>query len=599
MHATDLRTHTVASSRPAQIDVDPVVAEIVRHSLDSAANQMKTTLIRTSVSPIIYEVLDFAAALYDCDLRLLSQAPSLPLFMGTLDYCIREAVAGIGGADNLSPGDVLLYNWPYGTGSHAQDAALIQPAFDPDGGLLGYAAIKAHWLDIGAYAPYCTDTTDVFQEGTFFPGVKLFSQGKLVDDMYRCVLANSRMPHIIEGDINAQATAVGVGVRELERICARFTAPVFLSAVEKIFDHGEALVRSYFENIPDGVYAGRGVMDSNGVDPEKIPFETSLTVDGSSIIVDFTNCPDEQNGPVNCPVASTVSASRVAVAMLAGGNESPNEGHFRAITVKTRPGSMFDPNPPAPCFLYGWPALQAIEAIYQAVSLVDKTGVPACSGGDILSVVWWGVREETGEVWGDGSPFPVGGGGHVLGDGCTMMHVAESATRFTPVEVMESKVPWMVQSLEFIQDSCGAGQHRGGMGYSIGFKLTEDANVTVALERTRTRPWGIDGGQEGAANRAEFRNTDGSVEPVSKVTARPMPKGSALMVYAGGGGGYGDPNDRPIDRVVQDYTDGLISADHVRQHYPHAMASLPESASSSETVVKTPRARKRVWHFLS
>ncbi|MEM6913315.1 MAG: hydantoinase B/oxoprolinase family protein, partial [Pseudomonadota bacterium] len=502
----DIRVHAASPGRAAERDVDPVVVEIVRHSLDSAANQMKRTLIRTSVSPLIYEVLDFAAAIYDKELRMLSQAPSLPLFMGTLDFCIDAAVKGIGGAEKLKPGDVLLYNWPYGTGSHAQDSALIQPAFSVSGELLGYAAIKAHWLDIGAYAPYCTDTTDVYQEGTFFPGVKLFSEGKVVDDIYRCVLANSRMPHIIEGDIRAQATAVEVGVSELERVYARFGADVFPSAVEKIFDHGEAMVKSYFENIPDGTYVGCGVMDNNGVTDEKLPFEVTLIVDGDSVTVDFTQSPDEQAGPVNCPLPSTISASRVAVAMLAGKNESPNEGHFRAVTVKTRRGSMFDPNPPAPCFLYGWPAMQAIEAIYHAVSKVDETAVPACSGGDICALVWWGVRKETGEVWGDGSPFPVGHGGHVHGDGCTMMHIAESATQFAPIEVMESKFPWVISSLEFTTDSCGAGEQRGGLGYTIGFSVLEDCFVTSSIERTLTDPWSIAGGTEGAPNRMEVEN---------------------------------------------------------------------------------------------
>ncbi|MEM9285540.1 MAG: hydantoinase B/oxoprolinase family protein [Pseudomonadota bacterium] len=575
---SDIRVHVASHGGTAEQDIDPVIVEIVRHSLDSAANQMKRTLIRTSVSPLIYEVLDFAAAIYDKDLRMLSQAPSLPLFMGTLDFCIDAAVKGIGGTDNLKPGDVLLYNWPYGTGSHAQDSALIQPAFSTNGELLGYAAIKAHWLDIGAYAPYCTDTTDVYQEGTFFPGVKLFSEGKVVDDIYRCVLANSRMPHIIEGDIRAQATAVGVGVSELERVYARFGAEVFPSAVEKIFDHGEAIVKSYFEQIPDGTYVGCGVMDNNGVTQDKLPFEATLIVDGDSVTVDFTKSPDEQSGPVNCPLPSTISASRVAVAMLAGKNESPNEGHFRAITVKTRRGSMFDPKPPAPCFLYGWPAMQAIEAIYHAVSKVDEAAVPACSGGDICALVWWGVRKESGEMWGDGSPFPVGHGGHVHGDGCTMMHIAESATQFAPIEVMESKFPWMVKVLEFMTDSCGAGEHRGGLGYAISFHVLEDCFVTSSVERTLTDPWSIAGGSEGVPNRMEVQNPDGSVETIGKVTGREMLEGSTLTIYTGGGGGYGDPKRRDIEAVRRDYEDGVISKGHVTKYYPHAAGVLESTA---------------------
>lgn len=561
------------------VQVDPIAAEVIRHALNSAANQIKKTLIRTAFSPIIYEVLDFAAALYDRKLRLLAQAPTLPLFMGTLNFCVEAAVQAIGGAERLAPGDVILYNWPYGTGAHAQDAALIQGAFDVDGSLIGYAVVKAHWLDIGAVAPYCTDTTDVFQEGTFFPGVFLFRDGKRVDDMYRCVLANSRLPRVIDGDIRAQASAVGIGVMELQRIVTRHGRALFEAAVERIFDHGEAIVRSYFEKLPNGRYQGAGRMDSNGVDDALIPIDVAIEIDGSDIRVDFSQVAPEQNGPVNSPLPSTISAARVAIAMLAGAREAPNEGHFRAIEVVTRPGSQFDPNPPAPCFLYGWPALQAIEVIYDAMAKIDPTLVPACSGGDICSVVWWGRREETGEMWGDGSPFPVGHGGHARGDGCTMMHVAEAATRFASMETMETRNPWRVEQCEFVADSGGAGAARGGMGYDMTFRILEDTYVTTAIERTRTAPWGLRGGQAGRANGGTFTFPDGRQEAFSKVTSHLLPKGSSMTIHAGGGGGYGDPRERARDLVVRDVVDGLVSVAQAKALYGQETATRREDSS--------------------
>ena len=159
-------------------DADPIRTEVVRHGLDSAANQMKRALVRTAFSPIVYEVLDFAVALYDRDVRMLAQAPSLPLFMGRLSFCVENAVAAIGGEGALEPGDVILFNHPFGTGSHPQDAALVLPVFLRGEELVGYAAMKAHWLDIGGKEPYATDTVDMFQEGTIFPGVKLVSRGQ-------------------------------------------------------------------------------------------------------------------------------------------------------------------------------------------------------------------------------------------------------------------------------------------------------------------------------------------------------------------------------------------------------------------------------------
>ena len=550
--------------------VDVVDTEIIRHTLNSAANQMKNALVRSAFSPIIYEVLDFAVALYDRKIRLLAQAPSLPLFMGTLSFCIEAAIKALGDEGNIEPGDVILYNWPFGTGAHAQDAALIQPVFTSDHEhLIGYAVIKAHWLDIGASAMYCTNTTDVYQEGTFFPGIKLYRKGERVDDVYRCVLANSRLPKVLAGDIKAQVSGLRIGARELTRIVDRFGREYFERTVERIFDHGEATVRSYFEKLPDGVYVGEGLMDNNGIDDKVIPFEVKLTISGSAVCLDFSDCPDSQPGPINCPLATTVSASRIAISMLAGGNEAPTEGHFRAVKVITRKGSLFDPQPPAPCFLYGWPAMQAIEVIYQALSKLAPEAVPACSGGDICSLVWWGTREKTGEPWADGSPFPVGHGGHAHGDGVTMMHVAESATRFASLEVTEARNPWLVEGCEFNPDSCGAGRHRGGLGYDLSYRLLEDAYVTPAIERTVAAPWGIAGGRDGTPNGASVKYPDGSERRVAKATAMRLPKGALFTIHAGGGAGYGPPGERPAEHVQRDLEGGYITEAYAKRHYPH------------------------------
>lgn len=206
MKMQDTVLHRAGISRTKPSDpVDPITAEVVRHALNSAANQMKRALVRTAFSPVIYEVLDFAVALYDRDVRLLAQAPSLPMFMGTLNFCVIEAVKGIGGEAKLNDGDIIIYNWPYGTGSHPQDLAVVMPAFHK-GKLVGYAAIKGHWLDIAGKDPYCTDTVDVYQEGTIYPGVKIVNRGEMNEEIYRIVLANSRVPKMIAGDLNCHCT---------------------------------------------------------------------------------------------------------------------------------------------------------------------------------------------------------------------------------------------------------------------------------------------------------------------------------------------------------------------------------------------------------
>ena len=310
---------------------------MIRQALGSVARRMKQTLVRTAFSPVIYEVLDFAAAMYDDRVRLLAEAPSLPIFMGTMSFCVEEAVAGVGGPDVLRDGDVILYNSPYGTGSHAQDCAVVMPVFLGGKEIVGYAAIKGHLLDIGGKDPYSTDTVDVFQEGTIFPGVWLYRGGELVRDVYRMLLANTRVPDMVAGDISAEVAGVRAGASALVALIERFGLDVFRDCVERMYDHGESLVRECLERIPDGRYVGRGRMDNNGVDDDEIPFEVTVEVKGSDVTVDFSAAPDTQTGPMNCPIASTVSGARIAIAMLAGGaDDSPNEGHFRPLEVIAR-----------------------------------------------------------------------------------------------------------------------------------------------------------------------------------------------------------------------------------------------------------------------
>jgi N-methylhydantoinase B len=559
-------------------DADPFTTELIRNALTSTASQMKQTLIRAAYSPIIYEAHDFAVVLYDKHLRLLAQAPALPIFMGTMNFCIEATVEAAGGVESLEPGDVLLYNWPYGTGSHAQDASITIPVFLDDGELIGYAACKAHWMDIGAKDPYCTDTVNVYQEGVFFPGVRLWRRGEWNTDVVKMVRANTRIPDATIGDINAQIACCRIGAQELVRIITRFGKKIFDNCIERMLDHGEAMMRSYLEKLPDGVYSAKGSMDNNGVTSDPIDFEIGLEVAGSNIRIDFSKAPDAVGGPVNCPLASTVSGARVVVTMLANAMESPNEGHYRPIQVVTRPGSLFHPTPPAPCFLFGWSLMPAMEALLKAIGEATPALVPARSGGCILTLIWWGTREKTGEVWAAGSPLPVGQGAHAGGDGGTMIHMIQAFGQVPPMELWEAKFPWLIESYEFAADSSGPGEHVGGQGINISWRMLEDCSFTSTVEQTKTKPWGLGGGVGGRSNYAEIRLPDGTTNTFGKVTAMKAPKGSVVTVRSGGGGGYGPAQKRDRLAILADIRKGLMTEEFARKHFAQAFRPISKAS---------------------
>jgi N-methylhydantoinase B len=557
-----------SASRASSAAADPVTTEVVRNALNSAANQMKNALVRTAFTPIIYEAHDFAVALYDDQMRMLSQAPTLPAFMGTMNFCVAAAVEAVGGASALRPGDVLIYNMPYGTGSHAQDVAIVAPIFHRDT-LIGYATNKAHWMDIGAMSIYCTNTTDVYQEGVVIPGMKIYDAGRLDNNVQRFIAANSRMPKEVIGDMHAQISGARVGVNELLRLVDRFGLEVFRESVERMFDHGEAIARRTIEQIPDGRYVARAMMDDNGLDQEPVHFEVEVHVKGSDVRIDFSNAPDANPGPINCPQPSTVSLSRVTVAYLAGCGEAPNEGHFRPLEIVTRPGSLFHPVSPQPCYLYGWLIMPAIEAIFKALSGAAPHLMPAGGAADICAVMNWGRRAD-GRHFMYSASLPAGHGASHRGDGATMYIPALAFSRLASAELMESKNPMLFHRWEYVPDTAGVGKYRGGLGWCYHYEVTTSGKMIATVEQTRSPAWAHQGGGRPGANQLDVIFPDGRTERMGKVTDYPLPAGTQIRIQTGGGGGCGPASERDPARVHADLRQGLITEAHAREHYPHA-----------------------------
>lgn len=557
-------THHATSAKVA----DPITTEVIRNGLVTAAEHMKVVLCRAAYSPVIYEMYDFACALLDREVRVLGQGRGMPLFLGTLGPSVKAIVEAVGGEGSLRPGDVLFSTYGYEIGSHQQDAAVVLPGFH-DGELVGYAAVKAHHLDVGAKAPYCTDTTDIYQEGAIFPGVKLWREGVRQDDLYRTLVANSRLPQALEGDLNAEVAAARRGLDELNALIDRHGKSVFDRSVEAMYDHGEALIRSYLAEVPDGRYVAGCALDDNGLDRELVPFELAVEIHGSDMVVDFTGAPPQQAGPINCPYPTTLSAARCALMALAGGAEDANEGHFRPLSIRTTPGTLFHPEPPAPVFIFGATAIVAVDVIHRALADALPGRVPAGSGGDICSFMMWG-EDESGELWITGCDHTVGQGAWNSSDGgAPLIVIATSGERNIPAEAMEARFPFLVERLELAVDSGGAGERRGGLGIDQHYRVLRDFSLTSAFERSRTPPWGLSGGGEARPNSWGVRDPEGVFVAHPKVTGLEIAAGSVVEVRTGGGGGFGDPRARPPEKVLDDVRNGYVSEEAAARDYPH------------------------------
>jgi N-methylhydantoinase B len=564
--------------------VDAITTEVVRNALRSGAGQMRQVLMRSAFSQLIYEVLDFACGLYDRKVQMLAQAESLAMFLGTLDACIIAAVKAVGGEEALEEGDILLYNVPYGTGSHPQDAALIMPAF-VNGELVGYAAVKAHWPDIGGKDVYSADTNDIQQEGTLYPGVKLYKAGERNEDIWAMILANSRAPRQVSGDVSAKIGAVRIGVRALAAVVERHGTEGFEAAVEHGFAESERWTRSFIERIPDGVYKTDCVLHGDGLSDDEIRYEIPIEIKGSDVIIDLTDTPDQCRGPINSPLPGTISGARVALAALTAAGDRSDEGCFRPLQVITRPGSIYEPVNPAPSFIFWTAQIELIEAMFRALAPAIPDHVPADSGADVVATVWWGAQRtpyqrrqhDAQEPWIDGAPAPIGQGAWKAADGQNaLMHVSESCTRISPVEVWEAKNPWLVEQSQLAQDSCGPGRTRGGLGINCHIRILEDCYVTTTLEQTTHPPQGLFGGGTGRCNSVTVVRADGSVTKHVKESAVFVERDAVVCIDTGGGGGYGPPEERDPEAVRKDLAEGYISTAHAERHYAAQAATTDD-----------------------
>jgi N-methylhydantoinase B len=567
-----MSVETEARGARAASEVDPVTASIIQHGLDAAADQMLVALKRTAFSPIIYDILDGGGAFYDRHFRMLSQIQTLPLFTGSLGLCVESVATHYADRGGLEDGDVLVVNDPFLTGTHQWDVAVIVPGF-LDGELVAYAAIKAHQLDVGALAPFVSNSTDVFQEGTIYPGVKLYKAGELDDDLYRTMLANTRLPESAAGDLSAQAGACRTGLRALLELMERYGLEQFDAAVEVILDAGEAKMRERLAALPPGRYTSTTVHEHNGVEKVMIPYEVAIEIDADGITIDLTDAPPAQPGPVNSPRVGVVSAIRCAMMALAIDDGRANEGYFRPLELKTRPGSMFDAQRPAPCALASYPMYILIEGINEAVAQAIPERMPG--GFDMcVSLVMWG-NDEQGSFWAD-SINVVGGApaAAVYGDGGgPLMPIGCSGLRGISWEVWEAKTPMLIEQADFAPDSAGAGRHRGGPGVDLVVSALRDMELTVVNERSQVPTFPLAGGRKGRRNEAIVRAPDGSVEEHVKVTGAQVPKGARIEVRTGGGAGYGRPEQRSPEAVHADVAAGYLSEEGARRQYPHAFAA--------------------------
>ncbi|GAA2635295.1 hydantoinase B/oxoprolinase family protein [Dactylosporangium fulvum] len=546
--------------------LDGATAEVVRSYLLAAAEEMRATLIRTSFNPVIYEVHDFGLSLYDADLRLVAEATGLTFFLGANDFSLRKGVEYVG-RENLHPGDVVLLNYPYWNAAHAYDATLFAPVFEPDGPLLGFLCVRAHWMDLGAKDPgYVLDSTDVHQEGILFPGTKVVSRGEPVREIHELIRFNSRMPDEVMGDLHAQIAALRTGERRLLEILEKFGRPTVEAAIERMIADGAARTKAALAALPQGSWTAEDVLDDDGLTDDPIRMKVTVTIADDTFTVDFAGSSPAVAGPVNMPYGATEAICKVVLKSLTSADQPSNAGTVAPLVVKAEPGTLFHAVYPQPTFTL-WTGIVAVELILKALAQGLPDRLPASSGGDVPGFMMVGIHPDTGALFAVSNNEPVGWGGTPHHDGMNAAtHVSGSTGRITPIEVLEARTGMFFERMEIRTDSGGPGRFRGGAGLRRDIRFVTPGEFLSVIKKTKSRPWALDGGFSPEANRVVvFPGTDREQSVSTKRTV--VAVGDRVTLLTAGGGGHGDPRLRDPAAVREDVAEGYVSPEAARDVY--------------------------------
>ena len=556
-----------------KVTADKITVEVIRNYLITIADEMKKVIERTSMSPIIYEVLDFSTGVFTRDAKLIGQAAGLTMFLGTLDLAVEAALRKFG-VNGLHPGDLIITNDPYvGGGTHLNDVVCISPIFYANE-LVAFGAVRAHWIDLGGKVPFSqmSDATEIFQEGLLFPVVKLYDRGVFNETLYEVITANVRVPSAVGGDLQSQVAACRIAERRIVELMDKYGVATFDDAVRQTLDNSEVQIRAAIRKIPAGVYTGEDYVDSAGPDGPPIRIVATVTVAEDEITMDFTGTDAATNSSFNQGWGALLSCCRAMLKCITTPQDPSNDGSFRPLHVIAPKGCCLNVDRPSPVCMYGELGAHVMDAIWKALAPAIPDQLPAGHYATVAAQGFAGydTATETPRYFMFGGPNGGGWGAGRNWDGeHALICLGDGDTRNTPMEVIEAKYPIEIVRFELIPDSGGAGEFRGGLGLEVEYKLLrgESLSAVFVCGRCKFPAFGLYEGEPGLPSSIHITR-EGVVGPCTcQAAGLPLQVGDIITVKAGGGGGYGSPRDRKPESVLEDVKLGYVSPDAAREIY--------------------------------
>ncbi len=510
---------------------DLAIADAV---LSSIAGEMGEALGRTAYSPNIKERRDFSCAIFNGDGQMVAQAAHMPVHLGAMPTAVRQVME----LAPFAPGDVLALNDPFRGGTHLPDLTTVSPVFSGDQ-LVGFAATRAHHADIGGMAPGSMPVArELLQEGLVIPPIRLVDADRPNEAAFALIVRNSRAPEERRGDLRAQMAATVVGVRRLEAAAERFGRDGLLARFAALLDHGDRVVRQVISGIPDGQYHSEDRME---VGPEGLKIRLMLTIRGDEAHFDFSGTDREtEEASINAVAAVTQSACYYTIRCLAGHDAPRNEGCYRPITFTLPERSLVAAGPPRAVSAGNVETSQRItDVALRALALALPDRIPAASSGTMNNVTIGGFDRARQRPYAYYETIAGGAGGGPRRVGRSGVHTHMTNTMNTPIEALPLSYPFTVERYELRPASGGAGWHAGGDGILREYLFGDNATVSLVTERRRFRPWGLAGGEAGAAGRNTLIRADGSERDLGARAQVDVGPGDRVRIESPGGGGWG------------------------------------------------------------
>jgi N-methylhydantoinase B len=538
---------------------DPVTLEVQRNALQSIAEEMGVTLIRTALSPNIKDRRDCSTAIYTATGDLVAQAEHIPLHLGIMPSIVKK-ILELYPPENLAPNDAIISNDPYINGSHLPDICLITPVFIKNE-LTAIVANLAHHVDVGGAVPgsMSTVSTEVFQEGIRIPPIKLYNHGEINQEVMELLTYNIRTNETFHGDLQAQYSTNLVGCKRLQELVQKTGLDFLRHQMEDIIDYTERRFRAALAFVPSGTYRYFDYLEGDGISNNRIKIALTLQITEDKIIADFTGTDDQVKGPINATPGVTQACVYFAVKAVLDPELPSNEGIARVVETIVPKGSLLNPHFPAPVAHANINTAQRItDVILGALAQALPHQVTAAGTGS-MSLLAIGGLDQNKEYFSYIETYGGGQGGKYGQDGMDGVHVNMTNTRNTPVEVIEMSYPLRVEKYALRPDTGGAGQFRGGTGLTRQITLLTEAHVSVSSERNTIKPWGLEGGLPGGVGRCYLETPAGEKLKMPGKYTKELPAGTVITLETAGGGGYGPVKERTQEAISHDGEEGLTT----------------------------------------